>query len=148
MMLKLKFITSQLVVCLHFVILAAALAGCAGNADNLTVDQQNIIVVRAYFTALDNNDSAAIQKLFDANATQEFVGSDPLVGVDAILHLFQLQGAQLKSMKTTFLTSVADGDTVAVQVRHDAVFKAGGAVKTRTGVTPPVVIFAADTPIT
>lgn len=145
---KMKSMASQLIVNLHLMILVCVVVGCAGNADNLTIEQINVAVVHNYFTALDNNDDTAIPNLFASDATQEFVGTDPLVGVNAILHLFQLQGAQLKSMKTTYLTTVAAGDSVVVQVRHEAVFKSGGAVRTRTGVTPPVVIFAADTPIT
>ncbi|MRR18322.1 MAG: nuclear transport factor 2 family protein [Deltaproteobacteria bacterium] len=148
MMRRGKSIVYRSIVGLQLTILAFIIAGCSGNADDLTTQQQNIAVVRSYFTALDNNTPAAIPILFAADATQEFVGNPTIVGGDAILQQFQLAWAQMQSMHTEYLTTVAEGDTVVVQVRHDAVFKAGGAVKTRTGVTPPFVVFAADTPIT
>jgi ketosteroid isomerase-like protein len=145
---KMKSMASQLIVNLHLIILACVFAGCAGNADELTTEQLNTAVVHGYFTALDSNDAAAIPNLFAADARQEFVGNAPLVGVAAILQQFQISEAQLQSMKTEYLTTVADGDTVVVQVRHDAVFKSGGAIKTRNGVTPGLVIFSQVTPIT
>ncbi len=147
-MTKVKSIADQLIVNLHLIILACVFVGCAGNADALTTEQLNIAVVRGYFTALDNKDAAAIQNLFAADARQEFVGNPPIVGLAAISQQFQISEAQLQSMKTTYLTTVAKGDTVVVQVRHDAVFKSAGAIRTRNGITPSLVIFPQETPIT
>lgn len=145
---KLNFLMNQLFVNLCFIITACVVAGCSSTANEPTQNDINIAVVHGYFTALDNNDPTAIQNLFASDASQEFVGNAPLVGVAAILQQFQASEAQLQSMKTTYLTTVAEGDAVVVQVQHDAVFKSGGAIKTRNGVTPGLVIFSQATPMT
>ena len=131
-----------------FMIFTGFIAGCSGSAAEPSQRDMNVSVVQKYFIALDKNDPAAIQNLFAADASQEFIGNAPLVGVAAILLQFQASEAQLQSMQTTCLTTVAEGDTVVVQVRHNAVFKSGGAIRTRIGVTPGLVIFSKATPIT
>ena len=117
--------------------------GCYG--ENKMIDnnkESNIAIVKNYFRAIDNRDAGAMSDLFTVDAKQDFVGNDPIVGVKAIGETLELVLSQLESMKTEFINFVADGDTVSAHVKHVAVFKAGGAFKNRTGITPTVMILS------
>ena len=108
----------------------------------------NIDHVMAYFNAIDNEDADAIASLFSDDAVQEFVGNDPIVGSDAIAQQLNLAFAQMDTMQTQVLDVIAGEDMVAVHVRHVATFAAGGAIKSRVGIFPPIIIFKEPTPIT
>ena len=122
---------------LILVIVFGLRSASANNRDKST----DIDAVLAYFSAIDTSDSAKIPELFAADATQEFMGNDPIVGVDAIKSQFELSLAQLQSMKTDVIDMVAENGVVGIHVKHTAVFKAGGAFKNRAGIVPPMVIF-------
>ena len=113
--------------------------------DNKIVDnnkESNIAIVKKYFQAIDNRDTNAMSDVFAIGAKQDFVGNDPIIGIKEIDAKLELVLSQLASMKTEFINFVADGSTVFAHVKHNAVFKEGGAFKNRTGITPPVMVLA------
>ena len=100
----------------------------------------NIAVVKNYFQNIDNRDARAMSDIFALHARQDFVGHEPIVGVKAIETKLELIFSQLESMETEFIHIFAAKDTVLAHVRHVAVFKAGGALKNRIGISPPVIV--------
>ncbi|MBU4011133.1 MAG: nuclear transport factor 2 family protein, partial [Proteobacteria bacterium] len=117
------------------------ITGCFDNKITDGNKEGNIAAVKKYFNAIDNKAASAMSVLFAADARQDFVGNDPIIGVKSIETKLELALSQFESMKTEFINFAADGNSVFAHVKHTAVFKAGGAVKNRPGITPPVVIF-------
>ncbi len=138
--LKPKFIFNLLVIVLMFL-----LVGCVDEKKQKAV---NISVVMDYFEAIDNRDASAMPELFAVDATQDFVGKDPLIGVEVIEANLALVLSQLQSIETEFLNLIAEKDTVLAHVKHVAVFSAGGVFKNRMGIIPPVMIFKEPTTVT
>ncbi len=107
----------------------------------------NIDIVLAYFDAIDNRDASTMPELFAVDATQDFVGKDPIIGVEAIEANLALVLSQLESIETEVLNIVAEDNTVGIHVKHVAVFPPGGAFKNRDSVVPTLMVFEEATTI-
>lgn len=122
------------------------IAGCFGGQKIAGESNDgNVAVVKKYFKAIDNRDAGAMPGLFAVDAKQGFVGNAPIIGIKAIEIKLELILSQIESMKTEFINFTSEGDTVVAHVKHDAVFKAGGAFKNRAGIHPPLIVLTEST---
>lgn len=81
-------------------------------------------VVASYFAALDSGDAEAIPGLFsdDCRIFRPELPR-PLVGADAVKVVVAMAHRIYEQFETTLLDSLEAGGTVAVRVRHDAVYR-------------------------
>lgn len=89
-------------------------------------------VVARYFEALENGDPTVIPELFapDCRVFRPEL-SEPLIGAQAIQALVVRAHRHFDKFKATILDSVEQGDSVAVRIRHEAVYR--GEWRTRIG---------------
>jgi ketosteroid isomerase-like protein len=89
-------------------------------------------VVASYFEALEKGDPSAIPELFarDCRIFRSEL-SEPLLGVEGIQAIVVRAHQLFDKFTARVLDSVEDGDTVAVRIRHDAVYR--GEWRTRIG---------------
>jgi ketosteroid isomerase-like protein len=89
-------------------------------------------LVAAYFAALDAGDAARIADLFsDDCEIHRPEAPEPLVGVKTVEVIVSMAHRIYEKFETTVLDVIEDGESVAVRVRHDAVYK--GEWRTRIG---------------
>jgi ketosteroid isomerase-like protein len=89
-------------------------------------------VVARYFEALENGDPSVIPELFAADCrVYRPELAEPLIGVDAIKAVVTRAHRNFDEFKATVLDSIEAGDTVAVRIRHEAVYR--GEWRTRIG---------------
>lgn len=80
--------------------------------------EQNVALVRRVYTALDNNDLAAVPEIFDPAWVNHDPSMPPLRGHDGACRLITIFKHAFPDFRTEIAAVLAEGDLVAMRLTH------------------------------